>query len=658
MRNGIHMASSKAFTLEFFTLKQQLLIWPAVLFAGFARFGQYLKIPVAISFPCLLIVALLGYQLLMSMAGMDVQDQGAAGWVFSWKPKVVRDTPMWYSWSHIKLKHVDWHALTHECMGFMVSLVILGALKYSVATTSLSTLFGREISPDNEMRVIGLANMASGMLGCCGGCHYLSAMGIMKQFEAHEKVPALVCAVLIVMLWWQGIGMLQYVPKFIFGGLLLSVGLHFIEAYFVAPFNFLKPVEKGIVVLITTSFLVIGMLESVGLGVVISMVELIYRIYEVGCVHHETTGALARSAVDRTPEQTRFLDEEGSAIFVLRLQGYLFFGTSVNILERIETRVRSIEFPKLKSVVIDFGLVPSFDATALLNFRKASVLADRYMFDIYFCGLKPSIELALRQNHYSQRVHLLSSDVDVTLEICESELLPDELKTQTTGSIEEWRRMSQLDLWEHFMSIYDTSDGGSGIDTQKLLPLAAHLDIVNLSTGSVLLTTPGTNKDTYFVCFGFINVMSDSEFSNTRNIPGIAAPDTTTPSTSPSSSDLNDNEEPESLGSSISRRLSFAVPETQSWTPFTTAKSRLLKIGAGSVVTPNMSATGDSAQVYRYIATSECIVLRLSAAAMQQLEASAPHTAVEVLKVLNKRLALRFRHSNKRVSQLSSLLYK
>lgn len=644
MHNGIHMASSKAFTMEFFTLQQQLLIIPAVLFASLARLGQYLKIPVAISFPCLLITALIGFQAMASISDMDVNEQGAAGWVFSWDAKVVRETPLWHAWAQIEFRHINWRVLTHECLGYLVSLVILGALKYSVATTSLSTLFGRDISPDNEMRVIGLANIASGVLGCCGGCHYLSAMGIMKQFEAHEKVPALVCAALIVILWSQGIRTLQYVPKFIFGGLLLSVGLHFLEAYFVAPFHFLKPFEKAVVVLITASFLVIGMLPAVALGVVISMAELIFRIYEVGCVHHETTGALARSAVDRTPEQTRFLDAEGSAIFVLRLQGYLFFGTSVNIVERIETRVRSIDYPKLRFVVIDFGLVPSFDATALLNFRKAAVLADRNLFDIYFCGLKPSIELALRQNRYSQRVHLLSSDVDVTLEICENELLPDELKTETTGSINEWKSMNQLELWEHFMSLREDMDGPA----QKLLPLAAYLDVVVIPNGEQLASSYAT-KNIYFVCCGFINVMSESEFSNAHSIPGVK-----------SELALSTAEDAEvAAGMTLIRRRlsSFAAPEEAQWTPFTTARSRLLKIAAGSVITPNMSA-GDPTQLYKYIATADCVVLRLSTDAMQRLETSAPHTAVEVLKFLNLRLAARFRHSNKRVSQLSSLLYK
>ncbi|GMF11122.1 unnamed protein product [Phytophthora lilii] len=660
MKNGVHMASSKALTAAFFTWEVQLLIIPAVAFASFARLGQYLKFPVAISFPCLLALSLVGFQVTASMYGSSMEELAKDGWVFSWDPVVVAQTPMWFPWAEIDFKHVHWHTLTHECMEFIISLIILGALKYSVATTSLSTLFGRDISPDNEMRVIGLANLASGLMGCCGGCHYLSAMGIMKQFEAHEKVPALVCAFLIVMLWMVGIRLLQFVPKFIFGGLLLSVGLHFLEAYLVTPFHFLKPIEKATVVLITSSFLIIGMLESVAMGIIISMIELIWRIHAVGCVHHETTGALSRSAVDRTPEQMAFLDAEGSAIFVLRLQGYLFFGTSVNILERMETRVHSLDFPKLQYVIIDFGLVPSFDATALLNFRKASTLADMYMFDIYFCGLKPDIELALRQNHYSQRVHLLSSDVDIALEICENELLPDDICTTPAAprpgkSFADWKRMSQLELWENFMAASPEHDGTASY--QKLLPLAAYLDIVVVPNGSQLLPER-LRDDTYFICFGFMNFVTDSEFSSAHNIPGVRfseAGDEDGVVRGYNNSHSSEDELDDAGGLFNPRKLSFVMPEESEWIPFTTAKSRLLKIGAGSVITPNVAGVDPE---YKYIATSDCVVLRLRAAAMEALEARAPHTAVAVLKLINVRLAARFRHSSKRVSQMSSLLYK
>lgn len=636
MKNGIHTAASHAFSMQFFTLEQQLLMFPAIAFAAVARFGQYMKWPVAISFPVLLVISVAGFHIIAAAAGKTLSDLKQADWVFSWSSEMIRGTPMWFPWANIDFGKVQWRTLTNECFGYFISLIILGAMKYSVSTTSLSTLFGREISPDNEMIVIGVGNFIAGAMGCCGGCHYLSAMGIMKQFEAHERVPALVCAGFLVVLWIQGIRSLQYVPKFVFGGLILSVGLHFLEAYFFSPFRFLKKFEKAIVVLITVSFLVVGMLESVALGIVISMIEMIYRIHKVGCVHHETTGALSRSSVDRTPEQSAYLDAHGNAIFVLRLQGYLFFGTSVNILERIETRVQSLHAPKLQFLVIDFGLVPSFDATALLNFRKVSMFADQYMFDVYFCGVKPAIDRALHRNEtYSKRVHFLKGDVDNALETCENALLPTELMIHITGTLADWKRMKQLELWEHFISMYDDDE-----HVKKLLPLAAYLDVQFIAKDS-LLSAVVLRTDTYFICFGYMNVMTDSEFSSGSNIPGVL-----------SGKGVNQDDEPPTRR----RKMSLIVPtEEAQWTPFTTEQSRLRKIGPGSIITPDVNAGNAFA---RYIATSDCVLLRLSAQGMEMLEDRAPHTAVEVLRLINAQLTSNFLHSNKRVSQMSSLLYK
>ncbi|TMW65570.1 hypothetical protein Poli38472_008212 [Pythium oligandrum] len=639
MRNGVHMAAEEAFSMAFFTWEQQQLILPAVLFATMARLGQYLQWPVAISFPCLLVFSLVCFHFVATVwMGLSMEELAEAGWIFPWPADVVRATPMWYPWAKIDLSMVSWYTLFEECFGYLVSLVILGALKYSVATTSLSTLFGREISPDNEMRVIGIANIVSGALGCCGGCHYLSAMGIMKQFEAHEKVPALVCAVLLIALWIQGIRVLQFVPKFVFGGLILSVALHFLEAYFITPLQFLKRVERSILVLITASFLVIGMLQAVGLGVIISMIDLIWRINKVGCVHHETTGQFSRSSVDRSPEQVAYLDEHGSSIFVLRLQGYLFFGTSVNILERIETRIHSLNLDRLEFVVIDFGLVPSFDATALLNFRKATRFAERYGFEIYFCGLKPSIQANLRRNEItpSSKVHYIAGDVDRALELCENGLLPEDLRTHVRGTAKDWSVMSQLTLWEHFLALHDTEfEHLSG--SKKLLPLAAYLDKQVVSKGERLCDR-GVLTDTYFICFGEINIMVESEFSQNA-IPGVAK-------------ELDD--QPTTRVRAYSARV---MAEETRWTPFLTEQSRLRKIGPGSIITPD-SMIGVRADFYRYVATSDCVLLRLSPEAMENVEIKAPHTAVSVLKLINLRLATRFLYANKRVTQLSSLLYK
>ncbi|KAL0586238.1 hypothetical protein ABG067_004087 [Albugo candida] len=658
VKNGIHMASSMPHNSmrNAFPVEKIGLLLPAILFAVIARVGQYLKWPVAISFPCLLTASVAGFHLIATVwLHSTVQELGALGWVFSWDSEMVKETPMWFTWTEIEFGDIRWKIFMQECFGYLLTVLILGALKFSVSTTSLSTLFDRDISPDNEMRVIGVANILSGLSGGFAGCHYLSAMGIMKQFDAHEKMPALICAFFLLILWMQGIGILQYVPKFVFGGLLLNVGVHFLEAYLITPMQFLKKLELILVILITSSFLVIGMLESVGFGIFISIIDLIYRIHQVGCIHHETTGVLTRSAVDRTTEQTAFLDKEGSSIFILRLQGYLFFGTSVNILERIKTRMQSVSCARtLKYVIIDFGLVPSFDATALINFRKASTYAEICLFEIFYCGMKQSIEKALRRNPTSLQVHFVDGDVDIALEMCENDLLPPEIQLRNFGTVADWKRISHLRLWEKFIE-YNEQENVELEQTGRkyLLPLAAYLDAQILRKEEVL-SAKTLAKDTFFICFGHIDVFQDSEFSNRNFIPGVWVP-----KVGRKSGQSREQHPPSVVESSCThqpgRRPSLlGMGKKPKWMPFKTSRSRLRKIGPGSIITPHTMSNAH----YSHCAQSDCILLRLREESLQNLQNKAPHTAVEVLKLINKQLAGQFLHANKRVSQLSSLLYK
>ncbi|KAI9914811.1 hypothetical protein PsorP6_008033 [Peronosclerospora sorghi] len=132
MKNGVHMASSRALSWAFFSVDTQRLLVPAILFAAVARLAQYWKIavarlaqywkiPVAISFPCLLLVSLLGFQGAAYLWDASMDELGHAEWVFAWDHAVVARTPMWYPWATIEWTHVQWRTVLDECPGYLIS---------------------------------------------------------------------------------------------------------------------------------------------------------------------------------------------------------------------------------------------------------------------------------------------------------------------------------------------------------------------------------------------------------------------------------------------------------------------------------------------------------------------------------------------------------
>lgn len=491
IRNGLHMTGGSYFPYKILTLGGMAHILPAVMFALCSRWMRSRRIPVAISFPLLLITSVVGCHLVAYVTNTSMKDLRTEKWVFSWSPKLMRTSALWYSWTHIDFNNIHWHAFLVESYGYLLTLLFLGALKYSVFASALSTVFGRDISADKEMKIIGVANILTGLAGCTGGCHYLSAMGMLQSIGSREKVPAVICALLYLVVWTQGFAILGYVPKFVFGGLLLNVGSHFLEGYLIVPCKVISHLEIFTVFIIMIGFVSYGMLQSVALGILISVFILTYRIQSVGCIRYESTGALSRSSVDRNAEEAAFLDIHGNQIHILRLQGFVFFGTSVSILERVESRLHCPTQLELACLVVDFSLVPDFDATALNNFRKLNGLAERHQFHLWFTGMSVKVQQALHHNPSSPFLHY-ADDIDLALEECEQKILPSNLAYVPITDHYE----SVMELWEHFLFQQIPN---------RLLPIVVHLTIVELDKNEIL----SDRKDTYFVCLGYIEVRSD-----------------------------------------------------------------------------------------------------------------------------------------------------
>ncbi|OQS05761.1 Sulfate Permease (SulP) Family, partial [Thraustotheca clavata] len=346
IKDGVHMASAENLSL---TMDSILYVLPAILFACCSHGADHFKVSPAVYLPILLVGSVIGFHLVALITGFST-----ASWEFDWSPVMLSHTPRWYSWVRIDWSLVQWSVLMSALGKGLPTLFVLGALKYSVLVRSLSFLFDREIPVDGEMQVIGMANVISGVVGCTGGCHYISAMGLLSTFNVHPRIPVIICSVLLFILWGVGLGSLVYVPKFIFGGLLLHIGVHFIMKYLLTSMRTLPGLECGIVVCVFLVFITVGTLQSVGLGLVLSSIHLVFQLNAVGCI-----------------SQYDVLPPDG---FSIQLQGYLCFATSKHLVHKIEKLWRAHHFTVLH---LDFERVLAVDNSFLHSFRQIEAFAKR-----------------------------------------------------------------------------------------------------------------------------------------------------------------------------------------------------------------------------------------------------------------------------------------
>jgi len=125
------------------------------------------------------------------------------------------------------------------------------------------------------------------------------------------------------------------------------------------------------------------------------------------------------------------LRELGVHIHVLKLQGYIFFGTANALLEQVRARVNDTQQAPVYFVILDFRRVTGLDSSAVISFIKGEQLAQGQGISLLLVSVSDEIRGQFQRAGMledGKQVHLFS-DLDHGLEWCEDQLLKINLVT-------------------------------------------------------------------------------------------------------------------------------------------------------------------------------------------------------------------------------------
>ena len=118
----------------------------------------------------------------------------------------------------------------------------------------------------------------------------------------------------------------------------------------------------------------------------------------------------------------------GEQIQILRLQGFIFFGTSQNLVKRINDHIKNSQNEKLHYLMIDFQHVSALDSSAIFSFIRLRQLADTQKFHLILTDLNQEMKNKLARaglDEQDEWIHFFPS-LDYGMEWCESKLLLEE----------------------------------------------------------------------------------------------------------------------------------------------------------------------------------------------------------------------------------------
>ena len=190
----------------------------------------------------------------------------------------------------------------------------------------------------------------------------------------------------------------------------------------------LPHVDYALVVIILVVIGWVGFLQSVGVGIVIAIVLFVVNYSRIDIVKYQLTGSTFQSTKERPFEQRQLIRRAAQQIEILRLHGFVFFGTSQGLVKQITERLKDKSLEKLKYLIIDFQYVSALDSSAVFSFVRLKQIAETHQFHLVLTDLTTDKKHKLQRAGVSDQEDRVKFfiNMDYGMEWCEDRLLATE----------------------------------------------------------------------------------------------------------------------------------------------------------------------------------------------------------------------------------------
>jgi SulP family sulfate permease len=392
------------------------LIFAVLLLAVLRRRHNALIVPGALA------AGILVFYVIIGATNTPLAKAAEQGWLLG--ALHANESILWKPFNISDLVAVNWLAIGHQ-IGSLFFVAIVSVIAILLNATGIELATGQDVDLNRDLKAAGLANLVAGLAGSVVGYHASNESSLIYKMGARRRLVGFVLAGLCGVVLFLGGPLLSYFPNPVLGGLLLFLGLDTLATWVYDAWFKLPITDYLIVIAILVAINTIGILEGIGIGVVLGIALFVVDYSRINVAKHTLTGTSFHSNVNRPRQHELLLHEKGDWLYAIELQGFIFFGTAQKLLDMVRSRIEDHNLLPVRFLVLDFRLVTGFDSSAVLGFVKIKQLTQRGGITMVFTHLSSRMEHQLKSEvlEAGENPPRTFTDLDHGIEWCEDQII-------------------------------------------------------------------------------------------------------------------------------------------------------------------------------------------------------------------------------------------
>jgi SulP family sulfate permease len=387
------------------------------------------------------------YIVTTALPSVDMNDLRNAGWVFE-APDA--NVSFYHFYSYYQFEKVDWSAVW-KTIPSQFALTFFGILHVPINIPNLAMKVQEDnVSINRELILHGVSNTLSGCVGSIQNYLVYVNSVLFIDTGGDSRLAGMLLALATAGLWVAGPVVIGYVPVMVVGTLIYYLGIDLAKEALFDTYGRLHSLEYLTIVIIALVMGIHDFVVGVAVGIGLACLVYVVQTSRKPVVRAQFSGVIAESTVRRPARQRAYLHRVGNQIRVVKLGGYLFFGSIVSVEKMVRAMLDADAFTAnpIRFLVLDFAHVTGIDFSAAEAFARINRLLHRRRVEMAFAGVDLQDEVGRQLQMDGLFVEVEGDDLEEepmpppkvyedlngALEACENILLITLLQEQRSGA--------------------------------------------------------------------------------------------------------------------------------------------------------------------------------------------------------------------------------